>query len=134
MFKPDSQMVFSTDLYIRSVNDTQLVAKGIVLEGSSLESSISEMADVPREYRLYQNFPNPFNPSTIIRYDVPEVANVKITIYDILGRRVVLLVDTQSTPGRYSVEWDAGELPSGVYFLHLQSRDFVGVRKLLLMK
>ena len=104
------------------------------------QMTVKEDAGVPGEFALIQNFPNPFNPSTTIPYEVPKTAHVKIVIYDLLGREVATLVDGVLAANRYSVEWRASALGSGVYFYRMEARsqdgsgDFNSVKKLLFMK
>jgi hypothetical protein len=91
------------------------------------------------EFRLYGNYPNPFNPSTEIRYELSEVAPVKLVIYDVLGREVRKLVDAVQNPGEYTTTWDGknarGEaLGSGTYFLKLQAVGRTATQKLLLVR
>jgi hypothetical protein len=89
---------------------------------------------IPRRFELYQNFPNPFNPSTTIKYDLPKESRVKIVVYDILGREVARLVDEMKKAGSYQVVWEANRLASGVYFYRLQAGNFCETKKLILMK
>jgi len=89
---------------------------------------------VPASYTLYQNYPNPFNPSTTIGYDIPELSNVNLAIYDILGRRLVSLVNENKSPGHYEATLDGSKLSSGVYFYKLNAGSFSQVKKMLLMK
>ena len=90
-------------------------------------------------YSLNQNYPNPFNPATTIRYDVPENAHTKITIYDITGRLVTTLVDKKQVAGHYSIEWDASNFGNGTYFCKMEARTedgavaFRSVKKLILL-
>jgi endo-1,4-beta-xylanase len=95
---------------------------------------VEELAGVPGEFRLSQNFPNPFNPSTTIRYDVPKYAHVKLGVYDVLGREVAVLVDENHPAGRYSIAVNATNLPSGAYFYRMSAGDFGAVRKLVVIK
>ena len=86
-----------------------------------------------------QNYPNPFNPSTLIKFDIPngaknEKSNVKIVIYDVLGKQVAVLLDEKLSPGTYEVDWDASDYPSGVYFYSLSSESVVQTRKMVLIK
>jgi hypothetical protein len=79
----------------------------------------NESNEIPTKFSLYQNYPNPFNPTTTIEFDIPERTNVKLTIYDILGREVETLIDKELEPGRYKLNFTATNLPSGVYFLYI---------------
>ena len=73
----------------------------------------------PENYMLYQNYPNPFNSFTTIRYELPDPAYVKLIVFDVLGREVSRLVNEEKPAGRYSVQFDAGKLSSGVYFYRI---------------
>lgn len=89
---------------------------------------------VPHEYSLSQNFPNPFNPSTVINYQLPLTNHVLIKIYDVLGREVQTLVNEDKAAGRYSVEFNASKLSSGVYFYSIRAGNYNAVRKMMLAK
>lgn len=89
---------------------------------------------VPAEYSLTQNFPNPFNPSTQIRYSVPQTSKVVIKVYDVLGNEIETLVNEEKTTGIYEIEWNAEGLPSGVYLYQLRAGSFVETKKMVLMK
>jgi hypothetical protein len=91
-------------------------------------------AAIPKEYQLYQNYPNPFNPVTIIRFDIPETADVRLSVHTITGELIGTLIQNRYSPGSYSVTFDAYDLPSGVYLYRLQAGSFSDVRKLLLIK
>ena len=86
------------------------------------------------EYKLYANYPNPFNPSTQISYQIPKDGFVNIVVYNSLGQIVVKLVNEYQTSGKYSVKFDASNLPSGLYIYRLQSGKFNSVRKMVLTK
>jgi hypothetical protein len=90
--------------------------------------------EVPMVFKLYNNYPNPFNPSTTIKYDVPKNSFVQMTIFDLLGREVDKLVNQNLTAGRYEVVWDGGKFASGAYFYKLEAGDFVDVKKMILVK
>jgi len=81
-----------------------------------------------------QNYPNPFNPSTTINYQLPKDGFVTLIIYDILGREVKTLVNEYKAQGRYEVNFNAGNLASGVYIYRIKVNDFSSAKKLLLMK
>jgi hypothetical protein len=89
---------------------------------------------VPGNFALYQNYPNPFNPTTTIKYDVPVNGLVKLVVYDVLGRQISVLVNEVKNPGSYSVNFDAENLPSGVYFYKLTAGSFASYKKMLLVK
>jgi hypothetical protein len=86
------------------------------------------------DFVLKQNYPNPFNPTTAVSYQLPVVSDVKLVVYDMLGREVAVLVNEQKNPGRYEVQFDASRLASGVYYYRLISRSYVETRKMILMR
>jgi hypothetical protein len=89
---------------------------------------------VPTEYALYQNYPNPFNPATKIRYSIPKSSFVQLKVYDLLGNEIKSLVKEQQSAGYHEVEFNAGNLSSGIYFYRLQTDNFSVSKKLILMK
>lgn len=89
---------------------------------------------VPGSYQLYAAYPNPFNAVTTIGYQLPEISQVVLTIYDIQGREVITLVKGKQPAGRYTVSWNADKFSSGIYFYKLQTENFIQVRKLALVK
>jgi hypothetical protein len=90
--------------------------------------------ETPLSYHLDQNYPNPFNPSTTIRYDLPRSSMVRLSVYDILGREVSVLVNERRDAGVHEVKFDGLNYASGVYFYRLQAGDFVQTRKLLILR
>jgi len=108
------------------------------MDGNALaKEAVNELTfqtDVPSVYALEQNYPNPFNPSTTINYQIPKDGLVTIKIFDALGREVKMLVNEYKTTGRYSVEFDASHLSSGVYFYSVVAGEYKAVKKMLLMK
>jgi len=94
---------------------------------------------IPKKYSLYQNYPNPFNPVTKIKFDIPQNVNgktldVKLLVYDILGKEITTLVNEQLQAGTYEVTFDGGNLQSGVYFYQLRAGNYTETKKLILMK
>jgi hypothetical protein len=81
-----------------------------------------------------QNYPNPFNPTTKIQYSLPEVANVKLSVYNSMGQEVIQLVNENQSAGKYIVDFNAQNLQSGVYLYRLQTSKFVDTKKMLLLK
>jgi len=89
---------------------------------------------IPTDYNLGQNFPNPFNPSTNIKFGLPKSSDVKLKIYDILGNEVSTLINNRLNPGTFEVHWDASRFASGVYFYKLEADGFVQTKRMLLVK
>ncbi len=94
----------------------------------------ADLADIPEEFRLDQNYPNPFNPQTTIRYALPEAANVRLDVYNILGKRVLTLVDARQDAGIHEVSFDGDRFSSGVYLYHIRAGEFLESRQMLLVK
>ena len=90
--------------------------------------------EIPMEFNLYQNYPNPFNPVTKIKFSIPKSEPVAIKIYDALGREIVTLVNDRVIAGVYSVDWNATEYPSGIYFCRFESNKFTQTNKMILLK
>ena len=90
--------------------------------------------NMPEKFVLEQNYPNPFNPSTYINYSVPRESPISLKIYDILGKEVETLVNEKQTEGSYQIEFNAYNLPSGIYFCRMQSEDFVSIKKMILLR
>jgi len=90
--------------------------------------------EIPLDFSLAQNYPNPFNPGTVIEFDIPAKSNVKLIVYDVLGREVAVLVDEELPAGRYKVRFDGRGLSSGVYFYELRAGKFRDVKKMVLVK
>jgi hypothetical protein len=85
-------------------------------------------------YTLHQNYPNPFNPATAIRYSIPTAERVTLTVYDLRGQEVAVLVNGHQNAGAHEVQFDARDLASGVYFYQIKAGSFNATRKMLLMK
>jgi hypothetical protein len=88
----------------------------------------------PGSFALEQNYPNPLNPSTEIRYQTSEVGRVRLSVFDLLGREVSVLIDEERPPGVYTTTWDASQMPGGLYFCRLTAGESTQVRKMVLMK
>jgi hypothetical protein len=89
---------------------------------------------IPDNYKLSQNYPNPFNPNTKIKFDLPNIAKVKLMVYDILGREVSNLIESELKPGTYEVTFDGSNLSSGIYFYRFTTKEFSKTKKMLLVK
>jgi hypothetical protein len=102
-----------------------------------------EVDFTPKEFTLYQNYPNPFNPSTTIKFEIPGQSAlggrndnmfVTLKVYDILGNEVVTLVNEEKQPGIYGVEFNSGNLSSGIYFYQLKAGSLSSIRKMVLLR
>ncbi|MBL7129660.1 MAG: T9SS type A sorting domain-containing protein [Ignavibacteria bacterium] len=114
---------------------TVVGAEGIILRtinGGVKVINISTI--VPSKYLLEQNFPNPFNPITNIRFDIPKSNHVKIIIYNALGKELTTLVNEKLGAGSYEVDWNGSDYPSGVYFYKLTTNEFSDVKKMIMIK
>ncbi|MDZ7806687.1 MAG: T9SS type A sorting domain-containing protein [Gracilimonas sp.] len=89
---------------------------------------------VPQKFRLGQNYPNPFNPTTSFTYDVARASDVKLEVFDMLGRKVTELVNERKAAGTYTISFDASALSSGMYIYRLQAADAVLTKKMTLIK
>lgn len=107
------------------------------LEGPEYDEGVSAgdpLTELPERYQLEQNYPNPFNPVTIIRYDLPESAQVRLDVFSITGQRVATLVNERQASGAHQVPFDASALSSGIYIYRLQAGSYVSSRQMTLIK
>lgn len=146
----DTSLVFSGDFgstyrFFTIVHDNagnSEALKAIPEASVTLDPTVAvaeNKAELPKTFELYQNYPNPFNPATIIKYDLPVPSEVKLEIFDILGRRVHVLVDAKQNAGFHHALWDgkteAGRsVVTGVYFYRLAAKGFVKTRKMLVLR
>lgn len=146
-----------TDVYNNNVLDTIMFSGGtatLTADLAAYGSSVFVIADsahtlvlpplvgvdgqppptLPEHFSLAQNFPNPFNPSTVIRYSLPVRSSVSLKVYDILGREIATLVEEQQPAGRYETTWDASGFASGVYLYRLTTDHSTLVKKMLMLR
>ena len=145
-----------TIVTVESKDDSTLTIKGIEVGAAvitvtakdaahndfistSFDVNVSPVTDVvaeeiPTEFALYQNFPNPFNPTTNIKFDLPKESSVTVKVYNVLGEEVATLINRVMPAGKQNVEFNASKLASGMYIYRIQAGDFVQVRKMMLMK
>lgn len=126
----DGEPVFG--VYYSAPSITAFAA--ILSPGDAVETSSERIAERPETTQLYQNFPNPFNPSTVISYRVAENTNVTLDVFDMSGRHVATLVNDSQTAGAYEVGFDGSRLSSGIYLYRLAAGNTVQIRKLSLIK
>ncbi len=101
---------------------------------TGLQTDVEGTSHIPLKFALAQNYPNPFNPSTTISYELSALSHVSLKVYDVLGRLVRTLVNKVERPGDYKVEFNAADLPSGLYFYRLQAGSFSKTMKSMLLK
>jgi hypothetical protein len=133
---PDSAWIWI--LVSPSENDTAVhpgtwfLIDDLAFEGTA--TAIDEKGGTPATFALHQNYPNPFNPTTIIRFELPQAVQVRLSVYNLLGQEVALLVDGQRPAGVYAESFDAAGLPSGTYFYRIEAGSYVQVRKMTVVK
>lgn len=114
------------------INNGQMVAAGVIPE-SPIRYKF-ELKTLPQTFSISQNYPNPFNAQTTIGFDIPKASHVRLTIFNMLGQVVDVLVDNYMQPGTKSVSWNAGKVSSGMYFYRLEAESFDEIRKMTLLK
>ncbi len=97
-------------------------------------TDIENNNEIPNEFKLHQNYPNPFNPTTVISYQLSAVSDVKLTVFDILGRQIKTLVNQEQSPGVYNIEFNSAQLSSGIYFYRIEAGSFTDIKKMILLK
>jgi photosystem II stability/assembly factor-like uncharacterized protein len=121
--------VYASNACVNSVysvtrNFTTIDLTGIVISNGS----------VPKVYKLYDNYPNPFNPATVIRFDIPSASEVSISIFDLTGKEVAKIAGGKLDAGSYSYSWNADNYPSGVYFFSMRADKYFSTKKMVLLK
>jgi len=100
----------------------------------SLTTDVETITEVPTEYQLQSNYPNPFNPTTTIAYDIPEYTHVTISVYNAMGQFVQNLINENKEPGFHTFEWNASEFSSGLYFIKMHTYHYQFMRRCILLK
>ncbi len=103
-------------------------------DAPTLTTDVAEQPDIPTQFTLSQNYPNPFNPTTVISFNVAKKSNVSLNVYNTLGENVAQLVNENLSAGSYKTQFDASNLPSGIYFYKLTAGNFISVKKAMLVK
>jgi hypothetical protein len=140
-----SQTEMYTDSIVVPGNEYHYYITSVVWQDESIPSDtvsaivepvtgIENKNDLPQHFALNQNYPNPFNPKTVISWQLAVGNNVDLSIYNVLGQKIVTLISKRQPAGYYSYEWDASGLASGVYYYRLQAGDFVNTKKLIMLK
>jgi len=146
--KFDAQELVTALGQVNNGDELELTITGNLLDGTPFEGSdcviikaknlrkdlTGNSSNVPEEYALFENYPNPFNPSTNIKYSVPENNFVSVKVYDVLGEEVASIINEEKSAGSYEVNFDASNLSSGIYFYTMRSGSFLETKKMVLMK
>lgn len=140
-FDPESRRFFWT---VGNVADGEMTVKATGKQGASetvvywytgsITTDTEEENTLPRELVLEQNYPNPFNPATNIRFEIPEVADVRLEVYNLLGQKVAAILNKRMPAGSYTVPFNASALSSGVYIYRLMAADKIAAGRMVLMK
>jgi N-acetylmuramoyl-L-alanine amidase len=148
-FFPSQPLLYNTwytikiDSSAKSVGGIKLDGNGDGIPGDpfiltfktqSQPTSVEDYSNIPQRFELYQNYPNPFNPETIIRFDLPENQLVSLKIFDLHGRELKILLNDYLKAGSHQVKFDAGNLPSGIYFYQIVTPKFTNTKKMILVK
>ncbi len=142
MFIPDYKKNYNDELHIRWESDFQRIACVVKLSGAGDNPVYSNQDNSEFKFELNQNYPNPFNPVTAINYSIKEGGLVSLKIYNVLGKEIKTLVNEEKPAGTYEINFDASQLPSGIYFYKLQAgipsagsgQGFVETKKMILLK
>ena len=130
----DSIMLYDRVVASDGVNITMSDTLHVTLTRGTLTGIEEQPGGIPTVLALHDNYPNPFNPTTTIRYDLPKAGMVRLTVYDVLGRQVAKLINSQQSAGSHVVTFNASGLSSGVYFYRLKANNRTIIKKMMLMK
>lgn len=128
---PDSLVILVASGLSNGQVGTELIVDEFAFLGPT---GVSERFPLPRIFQLDQNYPNPFNPTTTISFSIPTRSFVSLKVYDLLGREVAVVLSEELVAGKHERQWEAENLPSGVYFYRLQAATFVDTKKLVLLR
>jgi hypothetical protein len=134
VFEPIEEGFFSDKINFRSATDTLLIARQVFVEGITHLVSVEVEIHKPYNYSLSQNYPNPFNHSTTIYYSIPELSNVVLKVYDVLGNEIVTLVNEEKPLGNYEVGFNTTDLTSGIYLYRIWIGQNTISKKMMLLK
>ena len=138
--KSDFLRLNATSLLVDAGVDVGIPFTGIAPDlgafeyGMTMPTNVESSNQIPDEFLLEQNYPNPFNPVTTISYQIPADGHVELKVFDLLGREVASLVNSDQAKGKYRIKFDGSNFSSGIYFYQLRTSNFVGTKKLLILK
>ena len=131
--------MFFGDVTARDENTNEVTVCGSGYAMLSVALELTDSFIIPNQYKLYQNYPNPFNPTTVIQYDIPNLSQVSLTIYDLSGRQINQLVNDTQSPGLKTIVWDGKDvmgnrMGAGVYIYQLKSDNHIESKKMIFIK
>jgi hypothetical protein len=131
-----SSILIDNDLNIFSAGSKGSLAIGytVLIKYSQLTGVKKDLSNLPKDYKLLQNYPNPFNPSTTINFQIPILSHITLSVYDILGREIAVILNENKNAGFYKIKWDGTKYPTGIYFYRLQTERFTKTKKMVLMR
>jgi hypothetical protein len=132
-----SVVIFDFPLYyMRQVEAMETIEQALTDMGevTGINDEEENLTVIPREFDLNQNYPNPFNPTTVIEFALPVKSKVELSVYNLLGEKIITLVNEEKDAGNHQVLFNAINLSSGIYFYKLQANDFVQTKKMILLK
>ncbi|NJD21056.1 MAG: T9SS type A sorting domain-containing protein [Melioribacter sp.] len=133
-----SQLLWN--LFMADPDVKRILSNNDIFFPSTDPSDVIDKKKIPTEFKLEGNFPNPFNPTTIIRYQLSSISNVQLKVYDILGKEIATLVNEEQLPGEHNITFDSGKIPnanqltSGIYFYRIQAGEYSATGKMVLLK
>jgi hypothetical protein len=110
-----------------STTTTQYIAASDITD-------VQKLNDIPTVYSLSQNYPNPFNPTTFIQFGIPKEGFVKLSVFNVIGQEIKVLVNENMSAGNYKINFDASKLNSGMYLYRIETKNYTSVKKMLLVK
>jgi len=126
--------VYNNDLFGAGYGANEIIIMAESKQRDENAIDVKLLDEIPTVYNLYQNYPNPFNPTTKIEYAIPEASKVRLVVYNSLGQEVATLINEEQAVGRYRIDFNASNLPSGIYFYRIQADKFISVKKMMLLK
>ena len=130
----DAELTFSVDRKTPVGKGTTLTAEISTSDGQKWTKVITVSVGAPKDYKLYNNFPNPFNPSTRISFELPKASHVRLIIYDVVGREVAQVADGDYPAGYNELTWNGVQASSGVYFYRISTDRWSAIKKMLMLK
>ena len=134
LFNEKAAYKINASAYNAYGDTTTATNNGLTFYTPTITAVSEDKNTLPTDFKLYQNYPNPFNPTTVISYQLSAYSYVTLKVYDVLGNAVAALVNENKPAGRYTVEFNASNLSSGIYFCRMTAGSFTSIKKLLLLK